>query len=54
MCKNFHAPESWGDSVDGIGGGDGPEAADRQHLLASVFGPAADALLDPCLLIYRS
>lgn len=51
MCKDFHAPEFWGDSVDGTGGGEGPEAADRQHFLASVFGPAADALLDPCLLI---
>lgn len=42
-----------GDSVDGTGG-EGPEAVDRQHLLASVFGPAADALLAPCLLIDRS
>lgn len=42
-----------GDSVDGTGG-EGPEAVDRQYLLASVFGPAADALLAPCLLIDRS
>lgn len=54
VCKDFCVPEAWWDSVDGTGGDTGPKGADRQYLLAPIFGLAADALLGPCHSIERS